>query len=370
MANRKRVIAYAILIILIVSLNDTSAIYAEKDELRLENGSLVIGAFRNHFALLVNPLEIESGYNELSAEIKIRGANGITYVPGIHFYWNRSAWTGTRFYEGDFYVIEGYIESGGTVQWIRYRDPSLTMIGSWSAKPAPDAWKSPDANEWNRFKVVLTPIDVKYYAAYQDEEWMFLGSTPRPFQDGEPWIILGKGFSSPGSSFPNPYFANSKEPPGPYTVTYIDYIKVEMDGKVIFYDNFEEDELKDDWVEIVYGDENLSEIFKKLDIISQRASYQKKILGYPNPFSDGDEIRLAYFAKEKCNVQLLIYNEKAANILILEDKLVTKGYNEIVWDGKDRNGEPVQSGIYLAIILAITEGELYEIGETLLVKVK
>ena len=140
-------------------------------------------------------------------------------------------------------------------------------MGSWSSEPAPDAWKSPDAKEWNRLKVVLMPMQVKFYAAYQDEDWIELGISPRPTLMGEPWIILGKGFSSPGSSFPNPYFANSKEPPGPYTVTHIDYIKVERDGKVIFYDDFEEDELKEDWIKLVYGDENLNDVIQELDKI-------------------------------------------------------------------------------------------------------
>jgi hypothetical protein len=53
-------------------------------------------------------------------------------------------------------------------------------VGSWSSEPAPDAWKSPDAKEWNRLKVVLMPMQVKFYAAYQDEDWIELGISPRP----------------------------------------------------------------------------------------------------------------------------------------------------------------------------------------------
>jgi hypothetical protein len=266
MYRRKNVIFYFIVLWVLTSFVLTVPIFAANtDEIKVQDGNLVIGTFRNHFALLINALEIKPGYKELSAEIKIRGANGITYVPGIHFYWDRGAWAGTRFYEGDFYVMEGYIESGDKNQGIRYRDPSYTNIGSWSSEPAPDAWKSPDAKEWNRLKVVLMPMQVKYYAAYQDEDWIELGSSPRPRLKGEPWLILGKGFSSPGSSFPNPYFANFKEPPGPYTVTYIDYIKVERDGKVIFYDEFESDELNEDWIQLIYGDENLNQIIQKID---------------------------------------------------------------------------------------------------------
>jgi hypothetical protein len=66
---------------------------------------------------------------------------------------------------------------------------------------------------------------------------------------------------------------------------------------------------------------------------------------YPNPFNPATEIR---FALPKANhVVVKIFNTLGEEIRTLVDAPYESGYHSVRWDGKDKNGNPVASGIYL-----------------------
>ncbi len=71
---------------------------------------------------------------------------------------------------------------------------------------------------------------------------------------------------------------------------------------------------------------------------------------YPNPSSCGDTLRLAYWAMDDDEVELHIYNEMGREVNRITDLSQSANYNEIVWDGKDRDGKELSPGIYRAIL--------------------
>ncbi|MCH7761720.1 choice-of-anchor B family protein [candidate division TA06 bacterium] len=70
----------------------------------------------------------------------------------------------------------------------------------------------------------------------------------------------------------------------------------------------------------------------------------------PNPFQSSTTIR--YVLSESRDVHLSIYNLLGQEIKRLVDDYQTAGSYEVVWDGEDRVGRPVTSGIYFYRIVA------------------
>jgi hypothetical protein len=72
---------------------------------------------------------------------------------------------------------------------------------------------------------------------------------------------------------------------------------------------------------------------------------QIELIGnYPNPFNPETTIR---FKMEKAApAEVIIYNDKG-QIVKTFSTIATQGINSVVWDGKDNNGHPVASGVYL-----------------------
>lgn len=70
-----------------------------------------------------------------------------------------------------------------------------------------------------------------------------------------------------------------------------------------------------------------------------------KLLGnYPNPFNPETTIR--FNMGKSAPVDITIYNNKG-QIVKTFNTIAAQGINSIVWNGKDNNGKPVSSGIYL-----------------------
>ena len=65
---------------------------------------------------------------------------------------------------------------------------------------------------------------------------------------------------------------------------------------------------------------------------------------YPNPFNPETEVSFA--VTKKSNIKIAVFNVVGQQILVLTDKHYWPGKHKIIWDGKDKNGEEVQSGIY------------------------
>jgi hypothetical protein len=70
-------------------------------------------------------------------------------------------------------------------------------------------------------------------------------------------------------------------------------------------------------------------------------SYQN----YPNPFNPMTTIK--YSLEKDTQVSLRIYSIKGRLVKILVDGKQSKGLQAVVWNGKDNNGQPVASGVYI-----------------------
>jgi len=66
---------------------------------------------------------------------------------------------------------------------------------------------------------------------------------------------------------------------------------------------------------------------------------------YPNPFNPSTTIE--YVIPEKCNVKLVVYDILGREIVVLKDSFLDAGNYKSIWDGKDKNGEIIGSGVYI-----------------------
>ena len=71
---------------------------------------------------------------------------------------------------------------------------------------------------------------------------------------------------------------------------------------------------------------------------------------YPNPFNPNTTIR--YELTEGSNVILKIYNLLGKEIVELVNEFQPAGLRSINWDGKDKNGYSVCSGMYLYSLIS------------------
>ncbi len=72
---------------------------------------------------------------------------------------------------------------------------------------------------------------------------------------------------------------------------------------------------------------------------------------YPNPFNPSTKINFCLTTKSKDKVEIEIFNIKGQNIRTLEcidcvDALSSQMMHSIIWNGKDKNGKTVSSGVY------------------------
>ena len=65
---------------------------------------------------------------------------------------------------------------------------------------------------------------------------------------------------------------------------------------------------------------------------------------FPNPFSDNTAI--SYVWDNNSKVELTIYNQTGQQIITLVKGYITKGKHIVTWQGTDKYGNAVPSGIY------------------------
>jgi subtilisin family serine protease len=66
---------------------------------------------------------------------------------------------------------------------------------------------------------------------------------------------------------------------------------------------------------------------------------------YPNPFNSNTTIE--YDLKQNSHVELIIYDILGRKIIKLADFIESPGKKRIAWNGKDDNGNPVSTGVYI-----------------------
>ncbi len=71
---------------------------------------------------------------------------------------------------------------------------------------------------------------------------------------------------------------------------------------------------------------------------------------YPNPFNPSTEIR--YGLKESCHVKLAVFDVLGREVAVLVDDVQESGHRTVNWNGTDRSGNSVASGIYFYRLVA------------------
>jgi hypothetical protein len=97
---------------------------------------------------------------------------------------------------------------------------------------------------------------------------------------------------------------------------------------------------------------------------NERISNDFKIIGnYPNPFNPSTTIVFTLPGTEKTEIN--IYNILGEHILKLADREFNTGKNKVVWDGRDRSGDTVDSGVYF---YTIKSGDRTQTGKMVFLK--
>jgi len=106
---------------------------------------------------------------------------------------------------------------------------------------------------------------------------------------------------------------------------------------------------KQDSYEIAGTNENTSEDSVQTVRNNLPANYSLSP-NYPNPFNPTTTFK--YGLKEKAKVTIKIYNLLGKEIITLVNKTQPAGYQSVTWNGTDRFGNPVPSGIYICRMIA------------------
>ncbi|MCD6374554.1 MAG: T9SS type A sorting domain-containing protein, partial [Caldisericaceae bacterium] len=96
----------------------------------------------------------------------------------------------------------------------------------------------------------------------------------------------------------------------------------------------------------IYRDEKQDEALVKSLTTSQMLPEEAILFAnYPNPFNPSTTIRFAL--PEDSYVRLTIYSITGQKVRTLINGQVSKGYHQIVWDGRNESGQPVSGGLYV-----------------------
>jgi hypothetical protein len=66
---------------------------------------------------------------------------------------------------------------------------------------------------------------------------------------------------------------------------------------------------------------------------------------YPNPFNSNTTIE--YNLNQRSNVKIKIYDILGKEIITLVNNFESPGKNSITWNGTDKTGNPVSTGVYI-----------------------
>ena len=81
---------------------------------------------------------------------------------------------------------------------------------------------------------------------------------------------------------------------------------------------------------------------------------------HPNPFNPETEIRFGL--PESNHVVIKVFNSLGQEVRTLADRPYEPGNHSVRWDGKDTNGTPVSSGVYLYQIEAGTFSQVKQMS--------
>lgn len=88
------------------------------------------------------------------------------------------------------------------------------------------------------------------------------------------------------------------------------------------------------------------------DLTKNKSTKNTPISVFPNPFKDN--VRIEFQADDKGKIKLEIYNIRGQKVKTLANDIFPEGKNQLIWDGKDFNGQRVSAGVYF---LRLEQGE-------------
>ena len=98
----------------------------------------------------------------------------------------------------------------------------------------------------------------------------------------------------------------------------------------------------DKWEFLLVPTPGSSNVFKPISI--DQLNSPQLFQNYPNPFNLNT--RIPFYLTEKNDIIIEIYDIKGKVVRSLTNKQRDIGYHEILWDGKDNDGNSVSSGVY------------------------
>jgi hypothetical protein len=119
-----------------------------------------------------------------------------------------------------------------------------------------------------------------------------------------------------------------------------------------------------DWLDLYDYDSSANFCIKGL-MNWQGTASSKGVLfqNYPNPFRHTTTV--FYWVNEPSQVNVKIYNLRGQEIITLVDREEGIGQKPVVWDGKDKSGQAVGSGLY---IVKLTIGDEVHTGKLIVVR--
>ena len=117
------------------------------------------------------------------------------------------------------------------------------------------------------------------------------------------------------------------------------------DGKKFCYirNNYHDypDNIRELWIKDFDADK-----FQKIVLVEEQPERFTLLSNYPNPFNPTTTIE--FTLPEGGFTELVIYNISGQKIRELVSGDITPGVHSVVWDGRDENGIPVSSGVFIS----------------------
>jgi hypothetical protein len=85
----------------------------------------------------------------------------------------------------------------------------------------------------------------------------------------------------------------------------------------------------------------------QVDVVSRPVDFFLS-QNYPNPFNATTAFRLTIPGQNPASVSLKIYNVLGQEVRTLVDDIMSPGHHHIIWDGRDRLGKDLASGVYFS----------------------
>lgn len=77
---------------------------------------------------------------------------------------------------------------------------------------------------------------------------------------------------------------------------------------------------------------------------------------YPNPFNS--ETRIRYELRQSARATLKVYDVLGQEINVLTDEIKPAGSNLEIWDGTNKHGTPLSTGVYFIMLKALDRVQL------------